>query len=454
MQLPQPRWILWALAGAALALGLLSFDWRRAPPPRTQVVSSFLVSGLLTAGAARADLTPPFPVPLGGYNTRGDTPHTGVLAAPQTRALVFSAGGRTVALVSAELVVLPRALADKVRARVADLKLDTIHLAATHTHSGPGGYWDMAIAEWIGLGEYEARIEEHLVTEIAGAVREAAGRMVPARVSWGRLEASHFAFNRQRPGDAIDPLLTGVRVDAVDGPAIGRIVVYAAHPTILPREELRLSGDYPGSLMESLELTAEAPVLFFQGAVGDATWGKRDGGLTLPDRSVAFGRALAGDARGAIAAAGEGEANVVLGAARVEVAVPVADAGGSVWGPFEPAGSNVLHWLAHPGTSEVSYLRLGPARLAFVPGELVAELGLAWRPLLGGATLVGLADDYLGYVETPARVEAEQGESVRHYFGPALASVLLEGLRAAHAAVDPQPEPGPAPVPPAVSGAR
>jgi hypothetical protein len=439
------RWIGWGLAGAVVALAALSFDWRSGTPAPPRVVSSFVLEGRLQAGAGRAELTPPFPVPLGGYNTRGDSPSTGVLTAPRARALVLSAGGKSVALVSVELVVLPRALADKVRERVRDLPVDELHVAATHTHSGPGGYWDKALAEWVGLGGYDPRIEEFLVAQIVESVRQATGRQVPAKVSWGRIEASKFAFNRQRPGDPVDPLLTAVRVDDAEGRAIGRVVVYAAHPTILPREELRLSGDYPGSLMESLEHTAEAPVLFFQGAVGDATWGKREGGLTLPDRAVAFGRALASDARGAIAAAGEGETQTVLGSARVAFSVPPADSGGSVWGPFEAAGSNVLHWLAWPGRAEVSYLRIGPARLAFVPGELVADLGLAWRPLLGGATLVGLADDYLGYVETPARVEAEEGESVRHYFGPELANRLLEALRLAHATVDPVPAEPPAP---------
>jgi len=51
----------------------------------------------------------------------------------------------------------------------------------------------------------------------------------------------------------------------------------------------------------------------------------------------------------------------------------------------------------------VSYLRIGPAGLAFVPGEIFPELGLGLKDAMRatGVTLpvvVGLADDEIGYI--------------------------------------------------------
>ena len=156
--------------------------------------------------------------------------------------------------------------------------------------------------------------------------------------------------------------------------------------------------------------------------------------MTLEERVARFGAALAGDARGAIAAAGEGSTSAKVAFARVQVTLPKCDAGGSVWGPFEAPASNVLHWLAYTGTTEVSVLRLGDFAFAFVPGEVVASLGVSWRAQLGGAIVTSLADDYVGYVESPDFVEKELGEAQRQYFGPSLAAVLVEGLLAADAA--------------------
>jgi neutral ceramidase len=116
------------------------------------------------------------------------------------------------------------------------------------------------------------------------------------------------------------------------------------------------------------------------------------------------------------------------------VNLPPADASAVVFWPFERMTSNLLHWLMWPGTTEVSYLTLGPVKLALLPGELVSKLGLQWRPLLGGATIVSLMDDYVGYIETPDAIERKVGEAQRSYFGPSLAPVLLEGLEAARTA--------------------
>jgi hypothetical protein len=426
-QVPLPIRLLLA---ALLLFGALSI--RRHPAPQhPSLTFSAHAAGDLRAGAARASLDPPFPAPIGGFNTRGNESFSGVLNPLSARAVVLEAGTRRIALVSAELVVVPGPLRARVLEAVADLHVDDVFLGATHTHSGLGGYWDNRAAEWIGLGSFDRRIEDFLVQQIAAAIRQAAASARPARLATGRIEASNFASNRDDPRSPVDTLLTGARLTGTDGALIANLVWFAVHPTIIPRDETRLSGDWPGAMMSELESNGGATSLFFQGAVGDATWAKRRGEMSLQDRAVAFGEAVASDARGALAAGGEGQSTLTLDWARATLPLPPCDVRGAVWAPFEGIASNVFCWAARPASTEVSYLRVGPLQLANVPGEVVTRLGLQWREQLGGATIASLMDDYVGYVETPAFIEGKVGEAQRSYFGPELAPALLEALEVA-----------------------
>lgn len=429
----------WFLLSMLVLVAGLEIDWR---PKRVEgppaVVHTLKDTGELKAGAAKSSLVPPFPTPMGGYNTRGNDPYQGVSDPVSTRALILEIGGKRLGFVSAELVVLPAPLRAKVLAAVSDLKLDELFIGATHTHASVGGYWDRRIAGWIGLGTYDSKIESFLVTQLSAALHEAAQQVKPAKISSGRIETSNYQANRHGMDIVADTNLTAVRIDALDDTRIARLVVYAVHPTITPRDSLQLSGDWPGAMMTTLEEDG-APALFFQGAVGDVTWGKRKGEMSLEERALRFGRAIAGEAKAASAAGGEGTGQVEVALARVRVNLPPADASGLVPPIVDRPVSNLLHWLMWPGTTEVTYLRLGPVTFAMLPGELVSKLNEQWKKLLG-ANIVSLVDDYVGYIETPEFIHERIGEAPRSYFGPALAPVLLEGLQTAKAAVDGQAE--------------
>lgn len=435
----------------AAAIAALWFDWRPVHRPSSEVVETFRSSGTVLAGAARVPLALPHPAPFAGYPRHNRAPTTAGSGSLHARSLALRVGERTLVLSSVELLLVPASLRTAVVSRLGELavEVDALVLTATHTHSGPGGYWDLAVAERMGVGAFDPEVEAVLADRIAEAIRESLTRLAPARVSVGRIEASSFSLNRNGFGTT-DPRLTALRVDGADGSPMGRVVVYAAHPTIAPRDLSHFSGDWPGALMQALEAdendaddtddtgdTGDGSVaLSMQGASGDVTWGKRAGEMTREQRVSRFGQAIASDARGAIGAAGEGEAETTLTFARVRVALPAADAGGLVWAPFVRPVSNLLHLLLDAPHSEVSWLRIGEARFLFLPGEPVAELGVVWRGLFDGATVVSLADDYVGYVELPGRVEAKEGEAKRSYFGPSLAPVLLDGLRTAQSAAE------------------
>ena len=87
---------------------------------------------------------------------------------------------------------------------------------------------------------------------------------------------------------------------------------------------------------------------------------------------------------------------------------------------LERAGGRCVYTVEFDRFAVQTRLQLGSLTLLGVPGEPVGELGLAARP----AVLIGLADGYFGYVETPERWEAGLGESSKTYFGPSLAHAL------------------------------
>jgi hypothetical protein len=408
----------------ALFLAFASLPWRgarEAAAPR--VVARAACEGPLRAGAGEAPFEIPEGSPIAGF-PRLDWRSEGPPGPVGARALVLEAGSCRVALASAEILVVPGALAGSVRARVADLGLDGLVVGATHTHASPGGYWDDRLAEVVGLGPYDAAMAERIAGGVARAIRAAAGAVGPARSGWGALDASGLVRNRD--GGGVEGRLALLRLARPDGAPVAEVAVLGSHATVLGKRNRRIDGDWPGLFLRS---GGRGLRLFLQGALGDQK-------AALPGaprvEAAAYARAVSEAAAAEVPWAAEEAA--ALGFARVEVTLPALGPG-AVPSVLRPAVRN-LFGGAVPATTTVSALRLGPALLVFVPAEPVASVAAAWRtrPGLGGAAIVSLADDYLGYAEAPDRWEAGEGEAVRTYLGPELADRLGEGAAAAAAA--------------------
>lgn len=347
------------------------------------------------------------------------------------RALVLSQPGFSVALVSVDVLLVPAALRRKVEARLGDLGLDAVLVAATHTHSGPGGFWDDALGSRFGTGPYVPALEDALADRIADAVRAAAASRAPATVSVAGSRREDLVRNRD--GGARGGQLLAIRVERPGGEVLGQVVVFPAHATTRANRDRLLSGDWPGTLARELP----GVTVFLQGAEGDQTW-------VLPSPQpgpphLAYGRLVADEVRRLPYPPGDGAPE--LAAAAAEVSLP-APSFGAVPGFLDRLLSNLLwNWL--PERTGVVALRIGPATLLAVPAEPGEAVGSAWRGALGpGAEVVSLVGDYVGYVETPEGVRARTGEAKRTYLGPELARVLQEGLAAAKRALPPAPPPG------------
>lgn len=122
---------------------------------------------------------------------------------------------------------------------------------------------------------------------------EQAGRIAmeeiqPARIGFGQTHVVGASFNQRVPlsdggvkftrdfreglssGRPVDPRISVLRVDAIDGTPLAVWVCFSAHPSVVIFDA-PISAEYPGYLTECLQrrLTGGAPVLFGIGACGD-----------------------------------------------------------------------------------------------------------------------------------------------------------------------------------------
>ncbi len=79
-------------------------------------------------------------------------------------------------------------------------------VAATHSHSGPGGTDANPVAEWLAEGRYEPALVDALADTVALAVRHAQADESPADISWSSVARSDLQEERD-PGGRRDPTL-------------------------------------------------------------------------------------------------------------------------------------------------------------------------------------------------------------------------------------------------------
>lgn len=213
----------------------------------------------LRAGAARIDYTPRGPQLPANF--------TGVLDPIFVRTVVLDNGSTRAALVAIDAGALPTDIYEKVSARAAaELKIPPSQLlmSASHTHSVPFRLDD-------GVGEIILR-----------GLREAAGRLEPARVAYGT-GVSYINVNRDRVDPKTnrwwegpnydgtsDKTVAVVRIETPAGKPIAVYYNYAVHGVITGTLDM-ISGDIPGAASRYVEesLGDDAVALWTSGAAGD-----------------------------------------------------------------------------------------------------------------------------------------------------------------------------------------
>lgn len=232
----------------------------------------------------------------------------GIRTRLRSRAFVIESpcSNERVALVTADLGLLTQAVHTEVlrqlrRKHGHRYRADNVLLAATHTHSGPGGYshyllYDLTI---LGFSEASFRIAaDGIVESIERAdanLEEASIRLAHGEVSDTGINRSREAYlqnpaaERDRYATDVDSLMTLLRFDGAGGRPIGMLNWYGVHATSVGNQNRLINGDNKGYAAYQVERRfgtdyAQAKTFvaaFAQGAEGDVSpniFGGTDGG--------------------------------------------------------------------------------------------------------------------------------------------------------------------------------
>ena len=275
------------------------------------VVSSLALAtanaGALKVGAAKTDITPG---DLTNLNPFGGGSFTATHDPIYARALVFSDGSETAAIVSLDVPEVGDMTSLRQRIdRELGIKVDHIMIAATHDHSAPrvGKVSPGALAQ--DGGPESARYSETVFDKIVTALREAKSSAQPARFGLGK-GAVDINVNRDQytpgkgwglgydPDGPSDKTVWVLRFETLNGKPIAQLFDYAVHSNVTFGIK-EISADLAGAAERYVEKNGEGTIgLFLMGAAGDQAPKVFHGGQrgdVVHDRELAY---EANDAQG------------------------------------------------------------------------------------------------------------------------------------------------------------
>ncbi|HEV8512034.1 MAG TPA: hypothetical protein VGQ59_02095, partial [Cyclobacteriaceae bacterium] len=216
----------------------------------------------LRASWAKVNITPRSPMPMAGYAPRNhfDSVHDSVYV----RILAIDNGGVQCFIISADLLIFPPALKNKI---IQKDKERFLYFTATHAHSSLGA-WDNSIIGNLILGSYNEAWLDSLANKIHFAMVDAVANLKPSSINYFEVDANEYVENRLDPEHGkVDGMIRGLKIIQEDGHQ-GLMVSYSAHPTNISHLSLALSGDYPSSLVKLAETTDFDFAMFASGAIG------------------------------------------------------------------------------------------------------------------------------------------------------------------------------------------
>lgn len=233
-------------------------------------------------GFAKVNLTPSYPTATAGYGKRMGKLYESVLDSIFVRSMVVSIGDRRVAIVTADILIIPPAVTALLEKELPEIgfTLDNTYLGASHSHNSIGN-WGRGV---MGLlyGSYDDAIVHFIADQIKTSIQLASGNMLPATLKAGTLPLAHTVQNRLIDGGPVDSLLRVVEVHRSDSSKL-LLMSFTAHATCLSSRDVNLSADYPGKLVDLIEEEGYTFAMFMAGAVGSHTGRSPEQGRSCVD---------------------------------------------------------------------------------------------------------------------------------------------------------------------------
>ena len=224
-------------------------------------------STAFSIGFGKTNITPSQPIPTAGYGKRMGKPYRAVHDSIYARAMVITNGVNKVAIVSADLLIIPPTVTAILEAKLRTIgfSLDNTYLGATHSHNSIGQWGEGATR--IIYGDYDEDVVNFIADGIVSSITKANGDLLPASLKTGSVDVPHAIENRLIDHGPEDAKLRAVEVVRADG-STGVMLSFAAHATCLSQGTLELSRDYPGMVVDELEADGYEFAMFLAGAVG------------------------------------------------------------------------------------------------------------------------------------------------------------------------------------------
>jgi hypothetical protein len=219
--------------------------------------------GHLKVGWARINITPRSTMPMAGYAPRYqfDSVHDSIFV----RILAIDNGGITCYIISADLLIFPPLLKEKLLSQSSPNRF--LYFAATHAHSSLGG-WDNSALGNVILGSYHEEWLDSLARKVTSTMDSVAHHLQDAKLNYFEADAGEWVENRLDPEHGqTDGKIRGLKIVRADG-SRGLFATYGAHPTNISHLSRALSGDYPGALIRSAELRDYNFAMFAGGMMG------------------------------------------------------------------------------------------------------------------------------------------------------------------------------------------
>ncbi len=228
-------------------------------------------------GYASVSLVPAQRTPLAGYAKRRGKTFSNIQDTIQVRTLVIHNGVQRVAIVSADLLILPPTvtaiLAEELSA--VGFSLDNTYLGATHTHNSIG-QWGEGVASFL-YGQYSDSIVHFIADQIKKSILHASLNALPATLRHGAIRIPGAVRHRLNKGGPVDDFLRVIEVHRSDSSKL-LWMSFTAHPTCIGTGDLALSQDYPGKLIAEMESAGYTFAMFMAGSVGSHRCDFNEGG--------------------------------------------------------------------------------------------------------------------------------------------------------------------------------
>ena len=225
-------------------------------------------------GSAKINITPTESKLLAGYMTIRQS--QGIHDPIYGRIIAIKSHQTILILVSLDLICIDHYYTEKLRKKISaqtNVSPEFIFLHATHTHSGPGGTIHETSPIWRAFPDlwmpYDNTLVEDQQQKIVVGVKQALVNLEECKISICEGAAHGIGANRISTEIEYDPILKVIEFECSSNK---KIILYSfsCHPTIMNRDNLFISADFPGITSFNLENENNVEIaLFLNGPSGD-----------------------------------------------------------------------------------------------------------------------------------------------------------------------------------------